>query len=256
METQSCVIEETNKDNEITKEVIPENTAADVKEDSGCRESSEPLNTQNPTLTDTTQLDNKDQKQKSKKETKKKPEAKNKTNDQPSRPRAKTTTSVFESNLNKSKEASKATNKIVATGIGESKFNNLLSMFDKNKNDKSNEPQQHSNEEKKSSANKLDMTKLSTFTSGGTSEKKNSAEIEIKPSLSIKERMELLKKESERTSAKGNKVLDPILEMNKVKEKVDDDNDNDEEEEDLDISNEEEVEEKQEKDDDGLDLDV
>ncbi len=225
METHITNIEDSSNDQQPTQEILPEPLENEVK---SITQSNESTNNNDITLsnqsTANTNIANSDQteKQKTKKEIKKKPEAKNKTTD--SRPRAKTTTSVFESNLNKTKETTKV-NKIVATGIGENKFNNLLSMFDKSKSDKPADLLQ-TKEENKSSANKLDMAKLTTFTSIENTEKKKSAEIEIKPTLSIKERMELLKKEGERTSAKGNKILDPVLEM-QANEQADEDNEDD-----------------------------
>lgn len=119
-------------------------------------------------------------------------------------------TSVFESKINQ-----KPTNKIVATGIGDSKFNSLLSMFDRSKiNDDNN----NKNEEKRNSniefTNKIN-TSLFEKKDSEINNNINKEHISTNTGLSIKERMELLKKEGDKTINKGQTVTDPILEKMK-----------------------------------------
>lgn len=164
-----------------------------------------------------------------KKEAKKKPEAKTKSEPTEGRARAKTTIFEAKKPLEKSQP-----NKIVATGIGENKFSNLLSMFDKNKRSSCGDIQDSTNEKEKPVVGSLNPQRFGSFTNTqSTIQEQKPVEKQpvITPTLSIKERLELLKQEGEKTASKGTKVVDPVLEMNHDAE--DDDNQNDDENLDL-----------------------
>lgn len=159
-----------------------------------------------------------------KKEAKKKPEAKTKVDVTEGRARAKTT--IFEGKKPLEKPQP---NKIVATGFGENKFSNLLSMFDKNKRSSCGDIQDSSNGKVVPSVGTLNPQRFGSF-SNTQSSMKEQKPVEKQPvissSLSIKERLELLKKEGEKTASKGTKAVDPVLEMHGDAE--DDDHNEDE----------------------------
>ena len=93
------------------------------------------------------------EKKKNIKDVKKKPEAKTKSDF--TKGRSNTVTAAVE----KMKNQEKQSNKIIATGVGATKFNSLLSMFDKSKsNDVQNDQRQSAKV-----ANELDMNKFNIF---------------------------------------------------------------------------------------------
>lgn len=147
--------------------------------------------------------DTSDNKQESKKVPKKKPENKSKTE---GRVRSKT----FLKSENKDKPVE--TNKIKAEGIGQSRFSNLLSMFDKPKVESDNQ-----NENKQIQQNqpgKLDLNKFGSFSKPSNGDSKDTNNIpQITTGLSIQQRMALLNQEKEKSKAKGSKMIDPILEQ-------------------------------------------
>jgi hypothetical protein len=178
--------------------------------------------------------DEKIEKKKVAKEPKKKPEAKTKS--EVVKGRSNTITAVVESMKNQEKQS----NKIIATGVGASKFNNLLSMFDKSK---ISIDQAQDQRQSAKVANELDMNKFNIFNSNKDENKaEQSKEPIIKPSLSIKERMELLNKEREKNSTQKTTKIDPLLEIRK--QQIEDNNEIDdinEEKDDLELSAEEEL---------------
>lgn len=136
-----------------------------------------------------------------KKEPKKKPDGKSKVEGLPTRPRAKTT--AVEPKLSE-----KPSNKIIATGIGGNQFSSLLNMFDK-KRQSATDVTGALNENNQPKANKLEMPRFGSVDDTNKEKQINKAEVS---GLSIKERMELLKKEGEKTANKGSKSIDPVLE--------------------------------------------
>ena len=136
------------------------------------------------------------------------------------------------------KNLEKQSNKIIATGVGASKFNSLLSMFDKSKNNDTQDQRQSAKV-----ANELDMNKFNIFNQNKESKDEQQKDPIIKPSLSIKERMELLNKEREKNSTQKSNTIDPLLEMRKQQlESNNDENDEiDEEKDELELSEEEEL---------------
>ena len=185
-----------------------------------------------------------------KKVPKKKPEAKEK--EVSGRARAKTT--IFES---KSKQESN-TNKIKPQGIGEGKFTNLLSMFDKNKQKSDeNAPKETDN---KITPGTIDPNKL--FNKNVENADKKTSVVEVPKTMSIQERMANLMKESEKTKAKGSKMIDPVLEMKRQEdEDYDEDNSNPElsEEDDLNLDDDDvqdnEVKDEEEKEEELAEID-
>jgi len=159
-----------------------------------------------------------------KKVPKKKPEVKSKGEIQ-TRSRAKT--SIFEG---KNKKENSGPTKIKVEGIGGNRFSNLLSMFDKTKQEDSNP-----NQPQKNAPGKLDMNRFSvTKPEEGQQEKKPEV---ISRGMSIQERMANLMKEGEKTNTKGSKInIDPVLEMNREP----DDYEEEEEGDDLALSENEE----------------
>lgn len=149
------------------------------------------------------------------------------------RSRAKTT--IFEGKKNQEKE----TTKIVATGIGENKFSNLLSMFDKNKRGSCDNIEQSSNENQKKQVGSLNPQRFGSFSNNQNQiqDDKNSNKPEITTTLSIKERLELLKKEGEKTAVKGSNFVDPVLES-KCADQEEQDEQFEDEGEDLDLGEE------------------
>ena len=172
------------------------------------------------------------EKKKNNKDIKKKPEAKTKSD--VTKGRSNTVTAAVE----KMKNLEKQSNKIIATGVGASKFNSLLSMFDKSKNNDTQDQRQSAKV-----ANELDMNKFNIFNQNKESKDEQQKDPIIKPSLSIKERMELLNKEREKNSTQKSNTIDPLLEMRKQQlESNNDENDEiDEEKDELELSEEEEL---------------
>lgn len=169
------------------------------------------------------------EKKKNTKEIKKKPEAKTKSI--ATKGRSNTVTAAVENMKNQEKQS----NKIIATGVGASKFNSLLSMFDKSKNSDSQDQRQSAKV-----ANELDMNKFNLFNQSKENKNEQQKEPVIKPSLSIKERMELLNKEKEKNSTPKTNIIDPLLEMRKQQIESNEDNDEiDEEVDELALSDEE-----------------
>jgi hypothetical protein len=181
-----------------------------------------------------------------KKVPKKKPEPKEK--EVSGRARAKTT--VFE---NKLKQESNTT-KIKAEGIGEGKFTNLLSMFDKNKQ-KSDEVTVKESESKVVPGT-IDPNKIFNKNSESNLDKKSSV-IDVPKTMSIQERMANLMKESEKTKAKGSKMIDPVLEMRRQEdEDYEEDNSNPAlSDDDLVLDDEEEDKNEEEKEEDMIEND-
>ena len=152
-------------------------------------------------------------------ESKKKPISKTKENTSnnksnlQTRTRARTT--AFEP-----KKLDKQTNKIIATGIGENNFKSLVSMFDKTKQlnvENKDDDKRNSNI---NIGNKINTSifEKKNLENQENSNKKNSAFVSTS-GLSIKERLEMLKKEAELAANKGKKAIDPVLES--MKEGVD-----------------------------------
>lgn len=137
-----------------------------------------------------------------KKGVKKKPQVKSKPTEG-GRARAKTT--LFELK-NKTTET---TNKIKVEGIGESKFTNLLSMFDKKKEENTNINENNN----KPQPGKLDMQRFSMNNNLNSSNKK-SIDVKELGGMSIQERLAKLKEEGEKTKPKTSTVLDPVLQQN------------------------------------------
>jgi len=151
---------------------------------------------------------------------KKKPENKPKVE---GRARAKTT--IFEGKNKKDGDS----NKMKVEGIGQNRFSNLLSMFNKPKEeDNKKEPEITNNQNK---PGQLDLNKLDSFKKQNT-ESRDSTSIPISSGgLSIQERMQKLMQDKENCKTKG-KMIDPILEQyNRGQDEYDEDNDNEEEEE-------------------------
>lgn len=177
-----------------------------------------------------------------KKEPKKKPEAKTKTDGIVNRVRSRTT--AFEP-----KQNDKPSNKIVATGIGENRFSNLLSMFDKSKQSENKDNKDDS--ENKPQPKQLDMQKFGSFSKDTNDDKRQSKPDLPTAGLSIKERMELLKKESEKVSTKGSKIIDPVLE---ARQSIVDEDNVEEDDDDLNLSDEDNNENDEEQNENSLGL--
>jgi hypothetical protein len=120
----------------------------------------------------------------------------------------------------------KEDNKIVAEGVGQARFSNLLSMFDKSKQPKEEEK---SEGEVKTQPGKLNMNRFGSFQASSTVNK--DPVFSSGGGMSIMDRMKRLQEDADKIKQKDNRsaVIDPIFES---KDHDDDEDDDDEDEDD------------------------